>query len=82
MDKNDLKIGSLPKGANNKITDVPGVLVGHTTIDTETHKTGVTVVVTPVSYPFAPVIAASRHLPCGGYLEGRPFQRVDKVSTR
>ena len=39
-----IQVGELPCGKRNKITDVPGVTVGHCTIDTETHKTGVTVV--------------------------------------
>ncbi len=38
-----IHIGELPRGLRNKITDVPGVRVGHCTIDTEDHKTGVTV---------------------------------------
>ena len=37
-------IGEMEPGRLNKISDVPGVTVGHTTIDTEKHKTGVTVV--------------------------------------
>lgn len=37
-------IGSHETGARNKITDVPGVTVGHYTIDTDEHKTGVTVI--------------------------------------
>ncbi len=39
-----LKIGKLPHGAKNSIADISGVRVGHCTIDTEEHKTGVTVV--------------------------------------
>lgn len=39
-----IKIGRYPAGPLNKITDVPGVLVGHSTVDTEDHKTGVTVI--------------------------------------
>ncbi|SCL31740.1 D-aminopeptidase [Micromonospora pallida] len=39
-------VGSLPIGRHNAITDVPGVLVGHTTIDNGADlRTGVTVVV-------------------------------------
>ncbi len=37
-------IGTHEPGPRNKITDVPGVTVGHYTVDTETHKTGVTVI--------------------------------------
>ncbi len=39
-----IQIGSLSKGALNKITDVPGVKVGHCTIENEEHNTGVTVI--------------------------------------
>lgn len=37
-------IGELKTGKRNKITDVPGVTVGHVTIETEEHQTGVTVI--------------------------------------
>ena len=37
-------IGSYPTGSRNAITDIEGVTVGHCTIDTDTHKTGVTVI--------------------------------------
>lgn len=37
-------IGSHQTGKLNKITDVPGVTVGHCTVDTDEHKTGVTVI--------------------------------------
>lgn len=39
-----VQVGELPKGERNKISDVSGVTVGHYTIDTAEHKTGVTVV--------------------------------------
>lgn len=47
-----IRVGSLPKGPRNKITDVPGVLVGHATVDTPTHKTGVTVILPGPQNPF------------------------------
>ncbi|GFN34755.1 DmpA family aminopeptidase [Tepidimicrobium xylanilyticum] len=40
-----ISIGTLPKGKLNKITDVRGIKVGHSTIDRENIKTGVTVVI-------------------------------------
>ena len=40
----NLKIGRLEHGKLNSIGDVPGVRVGHCTIDNDRHKTGVTVV--------------------------------------
>ena len=39
-----IRIGSLPHGDRNLISDVSGVKVGHATIDTDRSKTGVTVV--------------------------------------
>ena len=47
-----LVIGSLPAGPRNKITDVPGVTVGHATVDTPEYKTGVTVVMPSAENPF------------------------------
>lgn len=44
MNKRIVKIGSLITGKNNNICDVPGVLVGHTTINTKENKTGVTAI--------------------------------------
>ncbi len=40
-----IKIGKMKKGRFNKITDVPGVTVGHTTINNNLNKTGVTVII-------------------------------------
>lgn len=40
----ELKIGKLEHGLRNTIADVPGVRVGHCTVDNDRHKTGVTVV--------------------------------------
>lgn len=40
----ELKIGRLKHGSLNNIADVPGVTVGHCTVDNDRHKTGVTVV--------------------------------------
>ena len=54
-----LTIGRLPAGPRNKITDVPGVTVGHCTVDTQTQKTGVTVVM-----PCADDMFAQKLLPC------------------
>ena len=55
-----IRVGSLPRGPRNKITDVPGVLVGHATLDDERHKTGVSVILPGPENPFLrkPVAAA------------------------
>ena len=39
-----MKIGRLKTGKRNSITDVLGIKVGHYTIDTAEHQTGVTVI--------------------------------------
>lgn len=39
-----VRVGVMPKGKLNKITDVPGVTVGHATIDEGQNHTGVTVI--------------------------------------
>ena len=39
-----ISIGEYPTGPRNKISDVPGVLVGHATLDDERHKTGLSVI--------------------------------------
>ena len=55
-----LTVGELPAGPLNKISDVPGVLVGHATLDDARHKTGVSVVIPGAGDPFfqKPVAAA------------------------
>lgn len=52
--------GHLPAGPRNAITDVPGVRVGHTTVNTGAHRTGVTVILpgkmcTPTAAPLPPM---------------------------
>ena len=55
-----IAIGELPTGPLNSISDVPGVLVGHATLDDERHKTGLTVILPGAENPFLrkPVAAA------------------------
>ncbi len=57
-----INIGELPTGRLNKISDVPGVKVGHTTIATETHNTGITVVMPCEDDPF------TNKLPCAAFV--------------
>ncbi len=40
----EFQVGRMEKGPRNAITDVPGVRVGHCTVDRDLHKTGVTVI--------------------------------------
>ena len=39
-----IRVGRMERGERNKITDVPGVRVGHSTVRDERHNTGVTVI--------------------------------------
>ncbi|NCB63595.1 MAG: S58 family peptidase [Clostridia bacterium] len=54
-----LRVGSMPSGPRNKITDVPGVLVGHCTVDSDDHKTGVTMVLPGPENPFTHKLPAA-----------------------
>lgn len=47
-----LTVGTLPRGGHNRIADVPGVTVGHCTVDNETHKTGAMVILPMAENPF------------------------------
>ncbi len=55
----NLSIGRLPHGSRNLITDVPGVRVGHATIDEGNCHTGVTVVLPPRENPFTDKLTAT-----------------------
>ncbi|MDO5410344.1 MAG: P1 family peptidase [Lachnospiraceae bacterium] len=57
-----ITIGSLPAGKYNSIADVDGVTVGHSTIDTDRHKTGVTVILPCKDNLFANKMAASAYV--------------------
>ncbi|MBQ4076036.1 MAG: P1 family peptidase [Clostridia bacterium] len=57
-----MKIGKLPHGERNLITDVPGVKVGHCTVDQGECHTGVTVVMPPVKNPFVEKLIAASHV--------------------
>lgn len=55
-------IGHMTPGARNKISDVPGVTVGHCTLDDERHKTGVTVIIPAQDNLFASKMTAAVHV--------------------
>jgi D-aminopeptidase len=74
----DITIGRHPTGADNAITDVPGVRVGHVTLD-ETGPpavhTGVTVVVPHPHIWNEPVFAGTHRLNGSGELTGLEWIR-------
>jgi D-aminopeptidase len=57
-----MQVREFERGALNKISDVPGVLVGHCTIDTARSKTGVTVVFPAPSGVYAAKPVAACHV--------------------
>ena len=71
-------IGEHPTGPDNAITDIPGVRVGHTTLDSDgppTVHTGVTVVVPHDDIWTEPVFAGSHRLNGSGELTGLEWIR-------
>ena len=71
-------IGEHPTGPGNAITDVPGVRVGHTTLDADgppAVRTGVTVVIPHDDIWTEPVFAGSHRLNGSGELTGLEWIR-------
>ncbi|MFH2113363.1 MAG: P1 family peptidase [Spirochaetota bacterium] len=68
------------RGRLNKISDVPGVLVGHCTIDEAASKTGVTVIIpTPLGVYAAKPVAASFVL--NGYGKSTGLIQINELGT-
>ena len=75
-----LKIGKMPHGPRNLITDVPGVRVGHTTVDQGDCHTGVTVVMPPVHNPFTEKLTAASVV-FNGFGKTAGLVQVDELGT-
>jgi D-aminopeptidase len=78
-----IRVGTLPPGELNAITDVPGVRVGHTTlVDGESVRTGVTVVLPHEGNPWEePVFAGPHRLNGNGELTGLEWIRESGMLT-
>jgi D-aminopeptidase len=72
-----IRIGTLPTGAGNTITDVPGVRVGHTTlVEGDCVRTGASVVFPHEGNPWEePVFAGAHRLNGNGELTGLEWVR-------
>jgi len=57
-----ITVGHMQPGSRNKISDVPGVTVGHATIDSGEIKTGVTAVMPCQDNPFFRKLTAASHV--------------------
>lgn len=76
----DIAVGELPTGRRNKITDVPGLTVGHCTVDTEEHKTGVTVVLPCPENPFTHKLPAAAFV-LNGFGKSLGLVQVEELGT-
>ena len=74
------QIGRMKKGALNAITDVPGVRVGHCTVDNEMHKTGVTVVMPCADDIFKEKMVAACHV-LNGFGKTAGLVQIEELGT-
>lgn len=73
-------IGKLPTGATNLITDVPGVKVGHVTLDQGDLQTGVTAVLPHEGNLFRDKVVAATHV-INGFGKSIGLVQVDELGT-
>ena len=76
----NMSIGKLRHGEKNLISDVPGVRVGHTTIDQGNCHTGVTVVLLPRHNPFTEKLTAASCV-FNGFGKTLGLVQVDELGT-
>jgi L-aminopeptidase/D-esterase len=70
----------MQKGKMNRITDVDGILVGHTTINTKTQQTGVTVVMPSRENVFYTKLNAAAHV-INGFGKSLGLMQVEELGT-
>ena len=75
-----MSIGKLNHGERNLISDVPGVRVGHITVDRDDCHTGVTVVMPPPHNPFTEKLTAASCV-FNGYGKTLGLVQVDELGT-
>ena len=75
-----INIGTMPTGPLNKITDVEGVLVGHSTIKTDKYNTGCTVIVPTWNNIFEKKLVAATFVH-NGYGKTAGTIQVDELGT-
>jgi len=71
-------IGNGQTGKNNKITDVPGVKVGHYTMKDERHNTGITVILPCEGNPFINKLMASSYV-INGYGKTQGIVQIEEL---
>lgn len=75
-----ITVGELPTGRRNKITDVPGITVGHYTVDTDEHKTGVTLLLPCPDNPFIHKLPAAGYV-LNGFGKSLGLVQVEELGT-
>lgn len=75
-----IKVGELPKGELNKITDVSGIRVGHCTVDTGESKTGVTVIIPSQDNIFTNKLVAASYV-LNGFGKSLGLVQVDELGS-
>lgn len=75
-----LTVGHLPTGPLNKLTDVPGVTVGHATIDTPRQKTGITLILPAPGNLFTRPLTAACHV-INGYGKTAGLLQLKELGT-
>ncbi|MBR7041116.1 MAG: P1 family peptidase [Clostridia bacterium] len=76
----NMAVGKLRHGERNLISDVPGVRVGHCTVDEGSCHTGVTVVMPPPKNPFTEKLTAASCV-FNGYGKTLGLVQVDELGT-
>ena len=76
----DLTIGRMEKGPLNSIADVPGVTVGHCTVDNKRHKTGLTVVMPCGDDIFREKMVAACHV-LNGFGKTAGLMQIQELGT-
>lgn len=73
-------IGEGETGTRNSITDVPGVTVGHATVDTKDHKTGVTVIMPCPDNMFTNKLTAAAYVH-NGFGKSQGLLQIEELGT-
>lgn len=75
-----IRVGKMPPGILDKITDVPGVTVGHATIKDGRHNTGVTVIMPCGDNMFASKLVAASFV-LNGFGKTQGLIQIDELGT-
>ena len=75
-----IRVGRMRSGPLNKITDVPGVRVGHCTLEEGPFRTGVTVILPGEENPFYQKSVAACHV-LNGYGKSQGLMQVEELGV-